>query len=775
MTAIILEAALRGLALAGVVGLALTVLRVRNVPARKAAWTLVLLASLAMPLLMRAVPSRIGWVVPMRFAPGTAPAAAAPQPTVVPQAAASIPAAAVSASTDRAPSAAEALPVDLAPGSISAAAPALSAQPAPLRGFHLPPAAKLVVWIYLAVAGVLLLRLAIGLFAAVRLWISAERVSPLIAPDPNVRASSRIASPVTIGSGIVLPADYTHWDMRKLRMVMAHERSHVRQFDFYLQLLAGLYAALFWFSPVGWWLRRTLSALGEAISDRAGLSAAASPSGYASLVLEFAAMPHKLLPGVAMACSTNLSRRVDSMLNENLFRTLFSEGRRRAMASLLVVPAALFAVTALVRVPSAAAQPAPQNTQPSQAQTPATGQSNPPENQVTTTNPAADAAPAAQPPDQAAPAPPPNPPAPAAGVAGGTPGPAPTAPTMPPAPPAPPAAPAAPASSGPYATSIGSGAGTGYGVSTGSGQSNSVTATDTNTANGSEATAVMQNGSTVSVHGHHSYFFSDGQTVVGNGFRFSSNGDSWAIVNGPGSSYSFSGDWGDNIQAEIDKARKMANGPFLWFRHEGKSYVVTDPAVIARIQQMNEPILALGRQQTELGMQQEILGRRQEELGRTGSESITIRMPDLSKEIADLSAQIAQMKVDQYQVDAKALADLSARLRASEGQMLTPEKLAEIQRNIAAVQQQLTPERIAEMQAQLGEMQARLGALQGEAGARQGDFGERMGELGEQQGRLGEQQGRLGEEQGRLSEEMDRSVRQIIDQALKNGTAKPLQ
>ncbi len=85
-----------------------------------------------------------------------------------------------------------------------------------------------------------------------------------------------IASPVTIGSGIVLPANYKEWDRVKLRVVVAHERSHVRQMDFYLQLLAGIYTAIFWFSPLGWWLKRTLASLGEAIGDRAGLDAAAS-------------------------------------------------------------------------------------------------------------------------------------------------------------------------------------------------------------------------------------------------------------------------------------------------------------------------------------------------------------------------------------------------------------------------------------------------------------------------------------------------------------------
>src|SRR6202021_2790285 len=85
----------------------------------------------------------------------------------------------------------------------------------------------------------------------------------------QLRISSKVASPVTIGSAIVLPEDYTTWDREKLRIVLAHERSHVRQGDFYLQLLASLYTALVWFSPLGWWLKKELADLAEAISDRA--------------------------------------------------------------------------------------------------------------------------------------------------------------------------------------------------------------------------------------------------------------------------------------------------------------------------------------------------------------------------------------------------------------------------------------------------------------------------------------------------------------------------
>jgi len=64
MMTIILEAALRALALALVVALALGLLRVKNVPAQRAAWTVVLLSAVAMPLLMRCtwLPSQLTWM-----------------------------------------------------------------------------------------------------------------------------------------------------------------------------------------------------------------------------------------------------------------------------------------------------------------------------------------------------------------------------------------------------------------------------------------------------------------------------------------------------------------------------------------------------------------------------------------------------------------------------------------------------------------------------------------------------------------------------------------
>ena len=726
MTAILVESALRSLLCAAVVGLGLTLFRVRNVPARKLAWTLVLMAAIAMPGLMRVpLPAALrlnnAWTAPMRGMAASAEQMLQPAALVTHALAQSSAGSADVQATASAPT-----PSGRALPAVDAGLATDPVTVAPVsHSFQWPPVRTMALWIYLAVAGALLLRVLIGLFAAMHLWMTAAPVSPLVAPEPNVRASARIPAPVTVGSGIVLPADYAQWDRSKLRMVIAHERSHVRQMDFYLQLLAGVYTAVFWFSPLGWWLRHVLCLLGEAIGDRAGMRAAATRSHYAETLLEIASLPHRALPGVAMARSANLSRRVESMLNDRQVRRAFVEGKIRAASSLLVIPIALLLALAVLRAPAAAAQstqqPAPPPQTDAQQPKPNTGQSNPPEDQVTTTKPSPDV--------QQSPSTPPAPETPPAPAKPGTTD-VPEGQSATPPAPAAPDTPALPASAAMPA--------------------------EPNGPEPREQSATNNN--------HHGYMY-----------HYGWDGDSYAIVTGQDEHMTFSGTWDADQKAELDKARHAANGPFLWFRHDGKSYIVTDPEILSSLQKMYAPMQELGKQQAALGRQQEELGRRQEELGRQQRDAGAIRMPDLSKQMADLNAALAKLRDDQTHGDAQKWSELEAKLKADQDKMLTPEKMAELQERLAEFQAEWNSERMAEFQAGMAELQGKLGSLEGDAGARMGAFGRQMGELGRQQGELGRQQGKLGQQQGRLAQELNREVQKTIQDSLANGKAKPIE
>lgn len=219
MLAILAESALRSLLLGSVVWVGLHLLRVRNPHVHMTSWAMVLVASLAMPLLMH-------WTtltVPL-------PPSAVPTPTNVWPFLVAL---------------SEPLPwaLPLEPSFSDAAG----------GGTHDSINwAERATLIYAIVASFLLLRLAIGLCLTWRLVRAATPVHAAWAAEVDVRVSGLVGGPVTFGSTIVLPPDCSDWDGAKRRAVLAHEGAHVANFDFYLLLLAAINRAVFWFSPFAW-------------------------------------------------------------------------------------------------------------------------------------------------------------------------------------------------------------------------------------------------------------------------------------------------------------------------------------------------------------------------------------------------------------------------------------------------------------------------------------------------------------------------------------------
>jgi beta-lactamase regulating signal transducer with metallopeptidase domain len=735
---LLIEAALRALLVGLVVWAGLRLLRVGNVLAQKAVWALVLAAAVAMPLLMRwhGIPAFTLLRVPVpalhpaaqtapaaqlaRFSASTSELSSSPLPGdwVESQPAAS--------TGGRFPAPANSI------GASAASSPATSLPIQPERRVsqgliaHQPLVPNitwqlLAAFLYLAVAAALIVRVAFGLATALRIWLSAERVylenDQEHFPGLHLRSSCAIASPVTIGSAVLLPARYVDWDAEKLRIVLAHERSHIRQGDFYLQLLAALYAAIFWFSPLGWWLKSKLRNLGEAIGDHAALNQAASPASYAQLLLEFAAMPRPTLIGVAMARPSTISQRIERLLNDSTFRKAFAEGKSRAMIAVLIVPVAIFAATTLVRVEAArATQPqAPSSAAPAAPASPG-GPTAPSDAKVPAEPTSADAAPQA--PDAT----------PASRAADGADS------VFPPRPPQAPAVPSATGKPGQPSQ---------YNVPQPPDPPTLIEDTDTDSDDAANTVIIrdhardqriasvkmMRDGRVFQVRGpdgdHSGYFYS-----------VSNNGESYAIVSGPDAKIQFSGDWNGATSEDIEKARKMAHGKFLWFKRDGKSYIVEDPALIAQIEEMRKPMEVLGREQAELGRKQAELGKQQGEFGKQ-MQFAKITAPDISKEMAEITAAMTKLQ--------------------------------------AQMGEQINREQLAEVQGKLAQLQGKLGSVQGRFGAAEGDWGSKMGKLGAEQGELGAQQGKLGAEQGKLAVEADKKTKAIIDQSLHNGQAKPVE
>ncbi len=295
------ESANRSLALGVAVWIVLKAARVRNAQAQITAWTIVLIAAVLMPALMR-------W------------------PTV---------------------------PIP---------APRIPAGP-PIA-FVRQPVQAAVNWqgvlgsCYLAGTTLLLLRVLTGLALTWRL----RRMAIPVAAD--VRISQAIAAPATFGSTILLPADCASWTPAMRQAVLDHERSHVEHGDFYIQLLASFHRAVFWFNPLAWWLRKRLAELAETRSDDAALANFPDRTSYAEMLLGFAKKVQSMPLAVAMARPATVARRVDRILAGTPLSTVLN-GRRKALLAAGLLPLIALAAGCSIRaraqnpVQSSSQPPAP--------------------------------------------------------------------------------------------------------------------------------------------------------------------------------------------------------------------------------------------------------------------------------------------------------------------------------------------------------------------------------------------------------------------------------
>ena len=284
MLAILADAALRSLLLGCVVWLGLFLFRAGNPYVQKVAWTMVLLASLAMPLLMQwatvtitvqGVPNALHEQValPQSTLPET------PQPTL--------------------------------PDS-GGFAPKREVGKAAVDALTIATA------VYEFGVALLLLRLAIGMALTWRMVRTAAPIRAAWTQALDVRVSDDVGGPVSFGSVILLPAESVDWDLQKREAVLAHERAHIASSDFFLLLLASINRAVFWFSPFAWWLPHRLIDLAEVTADARAIEALEDRTAYAELLLELVQRaghrPTAVQVGLEMARASMIPARIDRIL-----------------------------------------------------------------------------------------------------------------------------------------------------------------------------------------------------------------------------------------------------------------------------------------------------------------------------------------------------------------------------------------------------------------------------------------------------------------------------
>jgi bla regulator protein blaR1 len=625
-------AAVRILALSGVAGLGLTAFRVKSTSVRLITWTAVLYAALAMPFLERMLPSL----------PFSAPAFlhyddGARRPAV----------------NDGKVSPSIAVgPIDYrsTPRS-SATLTALS--PVPFTGFesHAIRWNVVAIVIYVSIAFFLFARLLVGMVFGLRLQrasqiIGETRITARIGSRargarlsvaPQAAESELISVPVTMGvlrPVISLPADWRDWDDAKLDAIIAHEVSHVARRDTLTQRLLLLHCAIFWFSPLAWWLNRHLFDLMEQASDEAALAGGANLATYAETLLGFFEAlqggPRRVWwQGMSMASAGRAERQAEERIERILtWRGTAAMKFKKSITFMLVALA-----VPLVYV-TASAHPADRS---EDSPTPVLIRAGLAQDQTSTPSKIVEA------------------------------GQMPT-------------------------------------------ESSTYIARNYSSPNQSSSSHSSSN------HSFYSYGNDDEQSFV--------------IVSGKSDSLTMSGTRED--AGHVEELRKKIPGDFIWFRRDERSYIIRDQSAIDRARALWAPQDELGKKQEALGKQQEALGKQQEELGKK-MDRVEVKVPDMTQQIEKLQAELKQM-------------------------------------NSGA-----TVEQVGHIQSEIGELQSRIGEVQSQAGEQQSKLGEQMSALGEKQGKLGEQQGELGRQQGELAKQASRQMKQLLDQAIKNGTAQPEQ
>jgi hypothetical protein len=213
--------------------------------------------------------------------------------------------------------------------------------PAGGGGPSLLPIGLILASLYALGAGAALLRILAGLALVATLYARAEPIAEPWAEGRAIRASAAIDGPLSFARCILLPADYAAWPEPKLAAVLAHEECHVRRGDFFIQLLASVHKALFWFSPFPWWLQRKLGELAETASDAAGARRIGDRARYAEILIEVTRAARRrgaLAPqALAMAHGPGLAKRVDHLLSLAPERALGAAGKGAALSAVTAV------------------------------------------------------------------------------------------------------------------------------------------------------------------------------------------------------------------------------------------------------------------------------------------------------------------------------------------------------------------------------------------------------------------------------------------------------
>jgi beta-lactamase regulating signal transducer with metallopeptidase domain len=191
----------------------------------------------------------------------------------------------------------------------------------------------------------------------------------------------------------------------------------------------------------------------------------------------------------------------------------------------------------------------------------------------------------------------------------------------------------------------------------------------------------------------------------------------------------------------IERARQFRRPgeSLLWFRLEGKEYIVRDAALLRQIEEIWRPVHEIGNEQGKLGARQGELGAKQGDLGRKQGE---------------LGAQQGAIGARQGSLGARQGA--LANREVSEG--LTTAQKAEIEKEHQQIEREMR-----ELEGQMKQL-----------GAKMKEFEQPMRELGDQMEGMGKEMEILGRKMQEASATAEKEMQTLLDRAIASGLAQPV-
>ena len=217
---------------------------------------------------------------------------------------------------------------------------------------------------------------------------------------------------------------------------------------------------------------------------------------------------------------------------------------------------------------------------------------------------------------------------------------------------------------------------------------------------------------------------------------------------------------------KIEAARRTVKGDFIWFRDGDKTYLIQDPAAVAKADEAWAPVNRIGEKMDAQGKKMDAQGKVMDELGR--------QMDKLGHDVGDkiqLDMDRQQRQMDRIARQQEAVGRRIEQAAREMGDDPTPERVRRFHERQAALQAEMEPlqKQMAQYQRELAPQQAKIQAMQQPMQA----LSKQMAEAGKPMAELGQAMGELGREQAKASREAERAMKELIKDAVKTGKAVP--